>query len=821
MAEIFQIFGTIAVKNDEANKALDETGKKAQKYATDMNTAQEKAGRAMDETGKKAKKLAADVKSAFEKIGKIGTTVEKGMKTVARAGLGIATAFGASAVAIGKSALDVRSSIEQGVGGAAAVFGNYAKQITSAAQGAYKVAGLSMAEYLETANKMGALFKGSGFDVQESADMTSQAMQRAADVASIMGIDVKSAMESVAGAAKGNFTMMDNLGVSMNDTTLETYRLEKGMDKAVSKMTTSEKVGLAMRMFLERTTYAAGNYAKENDTVAGSLQTLKGAWSNFLGGVGSFKDVQDSAFGFLVNAADSLGLSSFTPALKRVRTFVGNIADILSMDDLSGREKFRKIESRISVRAYKLFKNLGRKLPGMLSDIGDEIARTIGNFNNTAPMWLDVGNKIFQAVRGSVRKAAEQLKNTAGIIAPSVISGWFTFKMDALGIGIDILTAVADSITEDAAKDDSTIKTAMGEAIKTVITAAVKAIPSLLDAGLSLVTTLGDAVSENSDLIVNGISSIINSVILFFANPDNLEGIVKAGGQIVAALGQGIAQSVFTLPLGIVDAVFGTDVRSEAQDFLTTLNDKTKEYNQYVESLGLAPKKGGVNGLVKGALETQDKMSQSGQTFLGMLNTISSKDGMTAATENVGSLNASIETTGEKAENASEKVSDLKDELDTLPSKKTVEIQVRQLIESAKKIVGGVTGGGKNSYIMDTAYDTGTLLRVKPNADGAVFSKPTIFNTRLGYQMVGEAGKEAVAPISVLQSYVNEAVKSANADRDGILADLTSAIRELREEMNMNMSLYINKKKVASAMSRDMGRSIGNREYALMRGMGG
>ena len=47
---------------------------------------------------------------------------------------------------------------------------------------------------------------------------------------------------------------------------------------------------------------------------------------------------------------------------------------------------------------------------------------------------------------------------------------------------------------------------------------------------------------------------------------------------------------------------------------------------------------------------------------------------------------------------------------------------------------------------------------VHPNADGAVFSKPTIFDTRAGYQLVGEAGAEAVAPISVLQSYVKSAV---------------------------------------------------------------
>ncbi|MFR2155273.1 MAG: hypothetical protein ACLS48_12025 [[Eubacterium] siraeum] len=62
----------------------------------------------------------------------------------------------------------------------------------------------------------------------QSADMVTQSMQRASDVASIMGISVDSAMEAVAGMAKGNFTMMDNLGVAINDTNLQIYAQEKG-----------------------------------------------------------------------------------------------------------------------------------------------------------------------------------------------------------------------------------------------------------------------------------------------------------------------------------------------------------------------------------------------------------------------------------------------------------------------------------------------------------------------------------------------------------------------------------------------------------------
>ena len=58
-----------------------------------------------------------------------------------------------------------------------------------------------------------------------------------------------------------------------------------------------------------------------------------------------------------------------------------------------------------------------------------------------------------------------------------------------------------------------------------------------------------------------------------------------------------------------------------------------------------------------------------------------------------------------------------------------------------------------------------------------------------------------------------------NAHLEGIVAELATAIQDLRD--GIGMSLYINKKKVASAMSRDMGKSIGNREYTLMKGMGG
>jgi phage-related protein len=186
--------------------------------------------------------------------------------------------------AIGKFIADTINAggeLQQNLGGTEAVFGEFAKNIQETAKDAYKNMGMSASDYMATANKMGSLFQGSGIEQQRALKLTSDAMQRAADVASVMGIDTSAAMESIAGAAKGNFTMMDNLGVAMNATTLSAYALEKGVNFKWDTASNAEKAELAMQMFMERTQQYAGNFARESEeTFSGSFGALKAAWDN-------------------------------------------------------------------------------------------------------------------------------------------------------------------------------------------------------------------------------------------------------------------------------------------------------------------------------------------------------------------------------------------------------------------------------------------------------------------------------------------------------------------------------------------------------------
>ena len=75
-------------------------------------------------------------------------------------------------------------------------------------------------------------------------------------------------------------------------------------------------------------------------------------------------------------------------------------------------------------------------------------------------------------------------------------------------------------------------------------------------------------------------------------------------------------------------------------------------------------------------------------------------------------------------------------------------LKIPKISVSGGKAPFGIAGKGKMP-----SFD------VQWKAKGAVFDQPTIFSTHQGFQGVGEAGPEAVAPISTLQAYIRDSVK--------------------------------------------------------------
>ena len=105
-------------------------------------------------------------------------------------------------------------------------------------------------------------------------------------------------------------------------------------------------------------------------------------------------------------------------------------------------------------------------------------------------------------------------------------------------------------------------------------------------------------------------------------------------------------------------------------------------------------------------------------------------------------------------------------------------------------------------------------LSVEWYAKGAIFKKPTLFNTPFGIKGVGEAGAEAVLPINKLEGYIANAVeKTQNVVN---LDKLVSAIEDLANRPNV---IDINGRTVATATAGDFDSVNGLRNILSERGL--
>lgn len=415
-------------------------------------------------------------KKGFEMgLDKIKSLASTGFKAVA-------TSVGVAATAItGLVAKSVQAAgeLEQQIGGTEAVFGEFADTVQDKAAKAFEEMGVSANDFMATANKMGALMQGSGISIEESMDLSTKAMKRAADVASIMGIDLDSAMESIAGAAKGNFTMMDNLGVAMNATTIEAYALSKGIETSYKEMDNAQKIGLAMEMFLEKTAYAEGNYVKENKTFAGSLNTLKASFQNFLSGVGDVDDVINSVVSFgeiLIKSIEDIAPKVVDDLIKLVNGLIPQIPTILdrslpvviqgTIDLINGlvsalptiipvlmNEIVQTFNGIVTILpqilkalldgALIIIQGLTKEIPNIIPPVVDAIIEMIPMLIDYLPLFIDAGFQLLIALQNGLLQALPTLiYNGLPKIISAIVRVMNGLPSQMFNIGINILKGI-------------------------------------------------------------------------------------------------------------------------------------------------------------------------------------------------------------------------------------------------------------------------------------------------------------------------------------------------------------------------------------------
>lgn len=508
--------------------------------------ASDKAGDGIDDAGEAAESSGGK----FEKLGSVLKGVGIGMAAVV-------VAAGAAAIKLGKEVVQQFAELEQNLGGSEAVFGQYAANIQKSGEDAYKNLGVSQSDYLATANKMGALFQGSGLTQQKSLDLTTQAMQRAADMASVMGIDMQVALDSVAGAAKGNFTMMDNLGVSMNATSIEAYAAGKGLDFVYSKATQAEKAEMAMQMFFDNTTQYAGNFAREaTETVSGSIGMLKAALGSFTAGLGNADADMKNLTQNMVDAFSAV-VKNITPIIKNLVTALPAAMDGI-LPAIAGLLPML-LETATSL-LRQMIDAIVRVLPELIPVAVDAILTIVDALIDNLPLLINAALQVIVALATGLARSLPEL-------IPSVVEAVITIvetlidNVDMLiDAAIEIQIALANGLIEALPK----LLEKAPEIVIKLVKAIIENVPKMLEAAVALMVQLSSGIASGFGEILGKVGGWIDANILQPIK-DKVSSFVTIGGDLIKGVWQGISDKA-------------TWLWNQVSGFFTNLTDRIKNF---------------------------------------------------------------------------------------------------------------------------------------------------------------------------------------------------------------------------------------------------
>jgi len=285
-------------KVQESTKAYDAQTKAVNNMriqTANAETTVNNTAKALDKLGNETN----DAANAAEKAGD-GFTVFKGVianlasQAISKAIEGVKK-LGTAIVDVGKQAVSSQAEYEQLVGGVETLFKDSAKEVQHYADIAYKTAGMSANQYMETVTSFSAsLLQGLNGDTAKAAKIADMAIIDMSDNANKMGTSMEMISNAYQGFAKDNYTMLDNLKLGYGGTQEEAARLindTKVMGEAF-KATAKNVKDVPFDKFLEaihkvqENMGITGTTAKEaSDTISGSVASMKSAWQNLLTGI--------------------------------------------------------------------------------------------------------------------------------------------------------------------------------------------------------------------------------------------------------------------------------------------------------------------------------------------------------------------------------------------------------------------------------------------------------------------------------------------------------------------------------------------------------
>lgn len=572
----------------------------------DNNTALNEADRHMDDVSGSAKDMGKEVDDAGDAADKSKGKFEalSGiLKGVGVAMAAVATAAAAAAVKLGKEVVSAYADYEQLVGGVDTLFKESSQELQAYAANAYKTAGMSANEYMETVTSFSAsLIQSLGGDTAEAVKYADMAITDMSDNANKMGTDMGLIQNAYQGFAKQNYTMLDNLKLGYGGTQAEMERLladAQAITDIEYNIESFADVVSAIHVIQESMGVAGATAAEAEDTIEGSINSFKGALQNMIVGFGDANSDMTKLTNNMVSALKTV-IKNITPVIQNIVKVLPTVADALLQ---AVAELLPTLLESVTDLFEQLLNTIITLMPELIPAAVDGLLAIVDAIVDNLPLFVEVAvqavvsvaNGITKAIPKllpSVLKAIQQVCKTLienlplllnavlelikgfaqGIIdaipiiieaLPELIQAVIDFLVDAIPqiieTGIQLFTALVAALPTII----EAIVAAIPQIISSVIDAVLDAIPLLVDAGIQLLTALIGALPDIIVTIVAAIPQIIESVVkaIIDAIPQIIEAGITLLTSLVAALPDIIIAIVDAIPEiinGIIDALLNS-----------------------------------------------------------------------------------------------------------------------------------------------------------------------------------------------------------------------------------------------------------------------
>ncbi|MDU1076775.1 MAG: phage tail protein [Clostridium sp.] len=456
-----------------------------------------------------------DIKSLSSKIGSMA-------KTSATAVAGMVAAATTAVATLAGLSVKQYAEYEQLTGGVETLFKNSSDKVMEYANNAYKAAGMSANEYMNTITGFAAsLLQGLGGDTEKAAKIGNMAVEDMADNANKMGTSIELIQNAYQGFAKQNYTMLDNLKLGFGGTKEEMQRLLQEASKISGiKYDISNFSDIIEAIHaIQNEMGITGTTAKEAaSTIEGSLSMTKSAWTNLLTGMADDNADFDKLVDNLVNSVGTLG-ENLLPRIEIAINGIGKLID--------------KLLPSIINKIPELISSI---LPGMVQAGINVTSSLVNGIVESLPMLLEIGLQALTTLGKGIAKNLPTLIPTIVNLMVSMCDMIIENLPLIVDVAIDIILALVQGLV-------SALPTLIAEVpriINSFANAIYNALPQILMAGVQIIGMLIKGLIQSIPTLVANIPQIIMAIVNVFT----LMNWASIGKNLITGIGNGIKSMV-------------------------------------------------------------------------------------------------------------------------------------------------------------------------------------------------------------------------------------------------------------------------------------